>query len=68
MDLMEAGHADRVLLSTGVSRMEQIVRYGGSGYGYLFDTFLPALRAAGADDATLDAVLRDNPLRWLTAG
>ncbi|MBO2465169.1 phosphotriesterase family protein [Actinomadura violacea] len=68
MDLLEAGHAERVLLSTGVSRMEQVVRYGGSGYGYLFETFLPALRAAGADEATLDTVLRANPLRWLTAG
>ncbi|KAB2372138.1 MULTISPECIES: phosphotriesterase family protein [Actinomadura] len=68
MDLLEAGHAERVLLSTGVSRMEQIVRYGGAGYGYLFGTFLPALRAAGADDATLDTILRANPLRWLTAG
>ncbi|GAA1827311.1 aryldialkylphosphatase [Actinomadura chokoriensis] len=66
MDLLEAGHADRVLLSTGVSRMAQIGRYGGAGFGYLFETFLPALRAAGADDATLDAVLHDNPLRWLT--
>ncbi|TDD29503.1 aryldialkylphosphatase [Actinomadura sp. KC06] len=66
MDLLEAGHASRVLLSTGVSRMAQITRYGGGGFGYLFDTFLPALRAAGADEATLDAVLRDNPLRWLT--
>jgi phosphotriesterase-related protein len=66
MDLLEAGHASRVLLSTGVSRARQIARYGGGGFGYLFDTFLPALRAAGADDATLDAVLRDNPLRWLT--
>ncbi|GAA4242120.1 phosphotriesterase-related protein [Actinomadura meridiana] len=66
MDLLEAGYASRVLLSTGVSRARQITRYGGGGFGYLFDTFLPALRAAGADDATLDAVLRDNPLRWLT--
>ncbi|MFA1538886.1 phosphotriesterase family protein [Actinomadura monticuli] len=66
MDLLEAGHADRVLLSTGVSRMAQITRYGGAGFGYLFETFLPALRAAGADEATLGAVLRDNPLRWLT--
>lgn len=66
MDLLEAGHASRVLLSTGVSRMAQITRYGGAGYAYLFDTFLPALRAAGADDATLDAILRDNPLRWLS--
>ncbi|WP_242906731.1 phosphotriesterase family protein [Actinomadura terrae] len=68
MDLLEAGHADRVLLSTGVARMDQVARNGGVGYGYLFEVFLPALRAAGADDATLDAVLRDNPLRWLTAG
>lgn len=66
LDLLEAGHADRVLLSTGVSRMAQVTRYGGSGYGYLFDAFLPALRAAGADDATLRTILRDNPLRWLT--
>ncbi|GAA1867374.1 phosphotriesterase family protein [Actinomadura bangladeshensis] len=66
MDLLEAGHADRVLLSTGVSRMAQIGRYGGAGFGYLFEAFLPALRAAGADDATLDAILHDNPLRWLT--
>lgn len=66
MDLLEAGHAGRVLLSTGVSRMAQIRRYGGAGFGYLFDTFLPALRAAGADDATLEAILHDNPLGWLT--
>ncbi|TDC83536.1 aryldialkylphosphatase [Actinomadura sp. 7K507] len=66
MDLLEAGHASRVLLSTGISRMAQVARYGGAGFGYLFDTFLPALRAAGADDATLEGVLRDNPLRWLT--
>ncbi|TDD85487.1 aryldialkylphosphatase [Actinomadura darangshiensis] len=66
LDLLEAGHADRVLLSTGVSRMAQVARYGGAGFGYLFDTFLPALRAAGADDGTLGAILHDNPLRWLT--
>lgn len=66
LELLEAGHADRVLLSTGVSRMEQINRYGGSGYGHLFEVFLPALRTAGVDETTLRTILRDNPLRWLT--
>ncbi|TDB92316.1 aryldialkylphosphatase [Actinomadura sp. 7K534] len=66
MDLLEAGHASRVLLSTGISRRAQLTRYGAAGFGYLFDTFLPALRAAGADDATLQTIMRDNPLRWLT--
>ncbi|GAA1549964.1 phosphotriesterase [Actinomadura kijaniata] len=68
MELLDAGHADRVLLSTGVARMARLRRYGGDGYGYLFDRFLPALRAAGADEATLTGILHDNPLRWLTAG
>ncbi|MQY07835.1 phosphotriesterase family protein [Actinomadura macrotermitis] len=66
MELLEAGHAGRVLLSTGVSRMTQITRYSGLGYGHLFEVFVPALRAAGADEATITAILHDNPLRWLT--
>jgi phosphotriesterase-related protein len=64
--LIEAGHADRVLLSGGVSRTEHLRAYGGSGYGYLFRTFLPALRAHGVDEATLRTIVHDNPLRWLT--
>ncbi|MEW2354786.1 aryldialkylphosphatase [Spirillospora sp. NPDC029432] len=67
MEFLDGGHADRLLLSTGVSRMTQITRYGGTGFGYLFETFLPALRAAGADEAALRAIVRDNPLRWLAA-
>lgn len=66
LELLEAGHGDRVLLSTGISRMTQIKRYGGSGYGYLMDVFVPALRAAGVDEAALRTILHDNPLRWLT--
>jgi phosphotriesterase-related protein len=65
-ELLEAGHAERILVSTGVSRMAHLTRYEGSGYGYLFETFLPALRAAGVDEATLRTLLHDNPLRWLT--
>lgn len=66
LDLLDAGHADRVLLSSGVTRMTQITRYDGPGYAHLFNTVLPALRAAGADDATLTQVLHRNPLAWLT--
>jgi phosphotriesterase-related protein len=64
--LIEAGHADRILLSGGVSRMGHLLDYGGTGYGYLFRTFLPALRAHGVDEATLRTIVHDNPLRWLT--
>jgi phosphotriesterase-related protein len=66
LEFLDGGHGDRLLLSTGVSRMTHVPRYGGHGFGYLFDTFVPALRAAGADEATLRLVLHHNPLRWLT--
>ncbi|MFF5263681.1 phosphotriesterase [Actinomadura viridis] len=66
MEFLDGGHTDRLLLSTGVSRMEHITRYGGHGFGHLFGTFVPALRAAGADEGTLRRVLHDNPLRWLS--
>ncbi|AXK33217.1 phosphotriesterase [Streptomyces armeniacus] len=64
--LLEAGHADRVLLSCDVSRHAYLRGEGGPGYGHLFRAFLPRLRAAGADDAVIDLLTRRNPLRFLT--
>ncbi|WP_106399258.1 phosphotriesterase family protein [Actinocorallia populi] len=65
LELIEAGYADRLLLGGGICRMEQIAHYGGPGYGTVFDAFVPALRAHGVDEATLDAITRKNALRWL---
>ena len=64
--LLEAGYADRVLLSCGVSGVSRLRSEGGRGYGWLFRSFLPALRTAGADDDLVDLLTRRNPLRFLT--
>ncbi|MFJ9418313.1 phosphotriesterase [Streptomyces sp. NPDC101227] len=64
--LLEAGHADRVLLSCDVSRHGYLVGEGGTGYGHLFRSFVPRLRAAGADARLIDGLTRRNPLRFLT--
>ncbi|WP_240197448.1 aryldialkylphosphatase [Nonomuraea lactucae] len=66
--LIEEGHADRLLLSTGLSRIEQVRKYGGRGYGLLFRSVLPLLREAGVSDDTIRLITHDNPLRWLTSG
>lgn len=66
--LLEAGHADRVLLSCDISRHSYLVGEGGHGYGHLFRSFLPRLRMAGADDELIDLLTRRNPLRFLTGG
>ncbi|MGH3323385.1 MAG: phosphotriesterase family protein, partial [Streptomyces sp.] len=65
--LLEAGHADRVLLSCDVSRHGYLLAEGGKGYGHLFRSFLPRVRAAGADEDLVDLLTRRNPLRFLAA-
>ncbi|MGW4837895.1 phosphotriesterase family protein [Streptomyces globisporus] len=64
--LVEAGHADRALLSCDISRHGYLRGEGGQGYGHLFEDFLPRFRAAGADDRLIDLLTRRNPLRFLT--
>ncbi|MEV6164450.1 phosphotriesterase [Streptomyces sp. NPDC052052] len=64
--LIEAGHADRALLSCDISRHGYLRDEGGQGYGHLFRNFLPRVRAAGVDDDLIDLMTRRNPLRFLT--
>lgn len=66
--LLDAGHADRALLSCDISRYGYLTSEGGTGYGHLFRSFLPRLHAAGADDDLIDLLTRRNPLRFLTGG
>jgi phosphotriesterase-related protein len=53
--LIEAGFTDHILISGDASR----------GYGRPITVFLPKLKAAGIDDATLHRITVDNPLRFL---
>ncbi|MBT2405779.1 MULTISPECIES: phosphotriesterase [unclassified Streptomyces] len=66
--LIEAGHADRVLLSCDISRRGYLEAEGGQGYGHLFRSFLPRLRAAGVGEDLIDLMTRRNVLRFLTGG
>jgi phosphotriesterase-related protein len=65
LDLIEAGYADRALLSNDISRDSYLARPTG-GYGHLFGSFLPRLRHAGVDEATIQLLTRENPIRFLT--
>ncbi|MGW5938088.1 phosphotriesterase family protein [Streptomyces celluloflavus] len=64
--LIEAGHADRALLSCDISRHGYLATEGGQGYGHLLRSFLPKVRAAGVDEDLIDLMTRRNPLRFLT--
>jgi len=65
-ELLARGHVERILLSQDVCHDSQLRRYGGNGYTYLADTFLPRLRTVGVSDAEIRTITIDNPRRLLT--
>jgi predicted metal-dependent phosphotriesterase family hydrolase len=67
-ELLSRGHVERILLSQDVCHDSQLRRYGGNGYAYLAETFLPRLRAAGVGEAEIRTITVDNPRRLLTVG
>lgn len=67
-ELLARGHAARILLSQDVCHDSQLKRYGGNGYTYLAESFLPRLRAAGVSEDELRTITVDNPRRLLTLG
>ena len=65
-ELLARGHAERILLSQDVCHDSQLKRYGGNGYTYLVDAFLPRLRERGVSDAEITTLTVTNPRRILT--
>jgi phosphotriesterase-related protein len=68
LQLLAAGHADRVLLSQDVCHNSQLHAYEGNGYTYLQETFLPRLRERGVSEAEIRQLTILNPRRLLTIG
>jgi len=66
LELLSRGHADRLFLSQDVCHNAQLVHYGGHGYAYLAETFLPRLRERGASESEIEQLTVLNPRRILT--
>jgi phosphotriesterase-related protein len=65
-ELVKAGYADRVLLSQDVCTKAHQKAYGGFGFSYIQEHFLPALRQLGVSEADIQKFMVDNPRRALT--
>ena len=66
VELIEAGYADRVLLSQDVCNKIHLKKYGGTGFSYVLENFLPALRDLGVEEEDIHKMMVENPLRALT--
>ena len=64
--LIEAGHADRILLSQDVCTKMQLKAYGGTGYSFILERFLPEMRSRGVSEEHIKMMMVQNPARVLT--
>lgn len=64
--LMDAGFADRILVSHDICTCTRMIHWGGHGYGHLMRNGPELMRRAGFSPPQIDQLLRRNPLRLLT--
>ena len=63
--LLEAGHGDRLLLSSDFSSPRGLKKNGGGGLGQAVTVFGPLLRDAGVGEPVLRQIFEENPKRFL---
>lgn len=61
--MIEAGYAEKILLSQDVCQRSHMRALGGPGYTFLFEEFRALAIEAGIEPETLDMIHRDNPRR-----
>jgi phosphotriesterase-related protein len=64
--LLAEGWRDQLLITNDICLKSMLCHYGGWGYAHLLLHVVPMLRAAGLDQAAIDALLIHNPARLLT--
>ena len=63
--LRDQGFLSQVTLSMDLCSQQELRQYGGYGYAYLFESFLPLLRKRGITADEIDLMLVRNPMRIL---
>jgi putative CocE/NonD family hydrolase len=66
VELIKAGFADRILLSHDICTKTSLKSYGGTGYAFILERFVPYLRQRGTTEEQIATMLVDNPRRLLS--
>ena len=66
VELIQMGYLDRILLSQNVNRKVDLKAYGGLGYAFVHELFLPLLRRLGVTEEQVEMMVVTNPKRVLT--
>jgi predicted metal-dependent phosphotriesterase family hydrolase len=64
--LVDGGYSNRIVIGTDVGSRSALKTYGGRGFTWLLESFVPALKASGISQADIDAMTIHNIARALT--
>ena len=66
IELIEAGYEDRIFLSHDQYPRYNLKSYGGNGWTFIIEKFLPHLRTQGVTETHIQKFMVENPKRALT--
>jgi len=66
VQLVKEGYGDRIVIAHDVCTKLQLKKYGGLGFTYIDEYFLPALRKIGLSETDIRKIMVDNPARQLS--
>jgi phosphotriesterase-related protein len=68
VELRDAGHLDRLLISSDIVQKVRLKRYGGEGYEHILENVVPLMRLRGMEPGDVEAITVGNPARVLAVG
>ena len=63
--LIKKGFSPQIVLSVDITRKSHLKEFGGIGYAYLFETFIPMLKERGVNESSINQMLVQNPKKLL---
>lgn len=66
VELVREGYGNRILLSHDICTRAQLRKYGGTGFAYVTEYFVPELRRQGLSKEEIHMITVDNPQHALT--
>ncbi len=64
--LIARGHLAQIVISQDICTKTRLSRFGGHGYGYIFEHVIPMMRRRGFGETEIEAIVVATPRRLLT--
>lgn len=64
--LIDRGHLEQIVISHDICYRTRLTRFGGHGYGHIFENVVPLMRRRGFSESEIEQITVGTPRRLLT--